>query len=194
MPRRAGQNTPTAAVAGVLTAVALALAIGGPTGAHRVGVSVADPGRCAASSGQVAYPPRADRDRTVLPVGYRALAPVTAVWCRYGPDGALTAAFDLDAARSARLAAVLATPVGGWPLDALAAKTIPPMTAAQVAAASAPRCAAPAAAEWVRFTYGQGPDAAVLVRPAPCRDAANGVLRLRASAELLAEFAALAPR
>lgn len=174
--------------------MALALAIGGPAGARRAGVSAADPGRCAASSGQVEFPARADRDRALLPVGYRALAPVTALWCRYGPDGALTGAFDLDAARSSRLTAVLATPVGGWPLDALAAKKIPPMTAAQVAAASAPECLPSAATEWVRFTYGQGPDAAVLVRPAPCRDAANGVVRLRATDELLAEFVALAPR
>lgn len=193
MRHPAERGAASATVAGVVMAVALALAVGGPAAARRAGVSATDPGRCAASSGQVEFPPRADRDRALLPVGYRALAPVTALWCRYGPDGALAGAFELDAARSSRLAAVLATPVGGWPVDALAAKKIPPMTAAQVAAAAAPSCAAPAGAEWVRFRYGQGPDAAVLVRPAPCRDAANGVLQLRASAELLAEFAALSP-
>lgn len=191
--RRTGDqvNSGPAALVGIGAAVVLALVVGGPVTGGPVGVSTADAARCAASSVALSFPTRPDRDRALLPVGYRSLAPVTALWCRYDADGALRSAHDLDAARTARLAAVLATPSGGWPLDALEAKRIPPLTPAQVVAASAPPCSASVAAEWVVFTYGQGPDAAVLLRGDPCRDVANGVIRLRAGTAVVDAFAEL---
>jgi len=131
------------------------------------------------------FPERPGRDRALLPVGYRDLAPVDAVVCRYGADGRLRVGLALDAARTAYLAGVLAMPAGEWPSDPLAAKTIHPLSDAELAAAAAPDCAAASSADLVRVRYGRGRDAAVLVLGTPCRDAVNGVIRLRAEPELL---------
>ena len=48
----------------------------------------------------------------------------------------------------------------------------------------APGCAAPSVADLLVFAYGEGADAAVLVRGAPCEDAANGVITVRVPAGL----------
>lgn len=143
------------------------------------GVTAVDTSRCPARLTDVVFPPRPGRDRLLLPAGYQRLAPVTAVRCRFDAGGALVAATHLDAARTSRLAALLVAPPGGWPDDALAAKRIVPLTDAQIEELSAPGCATPSAADLVVFAYGEGPDAAVLVRGQPCADAANGQLTLR---------------
>jgi hypothetical protein len=166
---------PAALVLAALTLVGVGL-----SSARRVGVAAADPAACPASSAAVVFPARAGRDRAVLPVGYRAEASVTATICRYDAAGALVQVVALDAARTARLAAVLGAPAGGWPADAIAAKRTAPMTDAELSAAQAPECAAAAPSALVSFRYGEGPDSAVLVRGAPCDDVANGAIMVRA--------------
>jgi hypothetical protein len=98
----------------------------------------------------------------------------------------------LDAARTSRLVALLVAPPGGWPDDALAAKTISPLTDAQLGELAAPACDRPAVADLLVFHYPEGPDAAVLVRSEPCGDADNGVLRLRTPPGVVEALAALA--
>ncbi len=175
---------PLIALAGLVALVLLGSWL--PSRAARQGVTAQDPSSCPSRVADVAFPARPGRDRLLLPAGYQALAPVTATWCRYGDDGALTGAARLDAARTARLAALLVAPPGGWPDDALAAKEIRPLTDAELAAVAAPECAAPSAADLLVFTYGEGSDAAVLVRSRPCGDASNGVITVRVPAGLAA--------
>lgn len=143
------------------------------------GVATDEVSICPAQVGDVVFPDRPGRDRLLLPAGYQELAPVTATWCRFGANGEPVAAYRLDAARTSQLAALLVAPPGGWPEDALAAKQIVPLTDAQLAAARAPECATPSAADLLVFVYGEGPDAAVLVHGEQCGTTANGVLRLR---------------
>lgn len=137
------------------------------------------------------YPPRQGRDRLLLPAAYQA-APVTTLRCRYGADGTLAAASELDAARTARLTALLAAPPDGWPDDALAAKRMVPWNDTALDAAAAPECSTPAPADWLVFRFPEGPDAAVLVRGAPCGDAGNGMIRLRTPPGVADDLAALA--
>ncbi len=173
-----GIRWPAVALAGL---VALAL-IGSwlPGLAGRQGVSSpAGPSDCPAWVGAVSFPDRAGREGLLLPAGYADLAPIDATWCRFDENGQLTGTRAVDAARTSRLAALLVAPPGGWPDDALAAKRIVPLTAAQVEAATAPACSAPSTADLLVFRYAQGSDAAVLVRGEPCADAANGAITLR---------------
>jgi hypothetical protein len=176
----------------------LAVLAAAGSAADRQGFERAPSGACPselssddAADDAVRFPGRPGRDRALLPVGYRDLAPIDAVVCRYDPQGRLAVGLALDASRTAGLVGLLAVPVGEWPDDPLVAKTIHPLTDAELAAAAAPVCARPAPADLVRFRYGQGEDAAVLVRGAPCLDAANGVIRLRVKPEVSAAFEAM---
>jgi hypothetical protein len=121
---------------------------GGPA---RQGTRPARAGECVARSADSRFPAaaRAGLDRFVVPVGPVPVAPLRAVVCRYGADGALVGGVRLDPARTATLAGAVAAPLlplpGGWPTDALAAKRIPPLTRADVAALAPPACAEPPA-------------------------------------------------
>ena len=182
-PLRGGATRwPLVALAGLFALVVLGSWL--PSRAAGQGITAQGPSSCPSRVADVAFPARPGRDRLLLPAGYQVLAPVTATWCRYGDDGTLTGAARLDAARTARLAALLVAPPGGWPDDALAAKEIRPLTDAELAAVAAPECAASSAADLLVFTYGQGPNAAVLVRGRPCGDATNGVITVRVPAGL----------
>jgi hypothetical protein len=158
----------------------LAAGAAGLVSARGAGVEDAAPDACPATSATPAFPARAGRDRMILPVGYRELAPVTATVCRYRADGTLSAALALDAARTARLAALLAAPPAGWPDDALAAKTITTLTDAELARAAVAPCTVAATGDLITFHYGVGADAAVLVRGEPCRSMTNGAITVRA--------------
>ncbi len=149
-----------------------------PGRAASQGIDVIDASSCPSQAEQVIYPDRPGRDRLLLPAAYQA-APVEAIWCRFGQGGALVSSVRVDAARTSRLAALLVAPPDGWPDDALAAKTIAPLTDAQLAELAAPSCRAPSVADLLVFGYSEGPDAAVLVRGEPCRDATNGQITLR---------------
>jgi hypothetical protein len=174
--RRSGRGARTALVGLVALAAGAACLASAPW----AGVDGAAPNACPATSGASAFPARDGRDRMILPVGYRELAPVTATVCRYRADGTLSAALALDAARTARLAALLAAPSAGWPEDALAAKTITPLTDAELARVAAAPCMLAAAGDLITFHYGEGADSAVLVRGEPCRSMTNGAITVRA--------------
>jgi hypothetical protein len=124
-----------------------------------------------------AGPARAGVDRALLPL--RAMsAPLTATVCR--PERPHTVVH-LDAPRTAHLAAVLDTPQGGWPHDALLAKRVP-----AVAATAAAGCPGTLVA-LLRFDYPSGVPVSVWVSGGqlpdggPCLAVDNGHVRWRVS-------------
>ena len=165
---------------------------GGPA---RQGYSVAAPDACPPTSASTIFPvPARDRlDRFVLPVGPVPVAPLTATVCRYAAGGRLAGALALDPGRTASLAAAVATPVTGWPDDALAAKRPPALTDAQLDAAKPPGCSPDGSAVVLTFAYPHGPPVVVRVREGPCADLTNGTIILR-TPPVVADALAALPR
>jgi hypothetical protein len=120
---------------------------------------------------------RAGTDRALLPLAAMS-GPLTATVCR--PDRPQTVVH-LDAARTAHLAAVLDTPQGGWPPDALLAKRVPAVTATAVVGCPASLVAL------MRFDYPTGAPVSVWVSGGPLPDGGqclavdNGQVRWRVS-------------
>ncbi len=162
-----------------------------PQRARSQGVSELAASDCAASVGQIRFGDRAGRAGRLLPWGNRDLAPVTARWCRYAESGALVSAHALDAARTAKLAAVLAAPPGGWPKDALEAKQVRSLTAEELRQIQVPGCAVAAPSDLLEFSYPSGSAASVLVRAGSCSDATNGEITVRSPAGINNELASL---
>jgi len=182
----------------VLAGVAIGVGLGwwwlagGPAGQ---GYAPAPASACPATSASTIFPvPARDRlDRFVLPVGPVPVAPLTATVCRYAAGGRLAGALALDPGRTASLAAAVATPVTGWPDDALAAKRPPALTDAQLDAAKPPGCSPDGSAVVLTFAYPHGPPVVVRVREGPCADLTNGTIILR-TPPVVADALAALPR
>ncbi len=120
---------------------------------------------------------RAGTDQALLPLTAMS-APLTATVCRPDRPHVLV---HLDEARTAHLAAVVDTPQGGWPDDALVAKRVPPVTATAAAGCPATLVAL------LRFDYPSGAPVSVRVTGGLMQDGEqclavdNGRVRWRVS-------------